>query len=119
MYDWLSGNCWSPFVTQAIKMRLEPMVGDCIQWHGPFLVSEKLYYLMNCVKVIDCALPGSNSNQLFVDSKAVESVPVFRPKGFLKDTICSERFRTDCVLHGDTGVRFGRIKDDGWEEFPF
>jgi len=119
MYGWLCGNCWSPFVSHAIKERLEPLVDGCVQWHGPFEVIGRMYWFLNCIKVIDCALPGSNDNLLFVDARVAGGSPIFRPKGFVRRLICSEAFRDNCVDSSDTGVRFGRIKEDGWEEFPF
>jgi hypothetical protein len=118
-YDWIPGMSWYPFVTESIKLRLEPIVGASIQWHGPFLVRGKSYYLLNCINVVDCALPKSNSNQLFVDANNAGTSPIFRPKGFVRWLICSQAFRDNCVNHGDTGIRFGRIKEDGWEELPF
>ena len=119
MCGWLPGNCWSPFVSQEIKGRLEPLVGECVQWHGPFEIHGQTYFFLNCVNVLDCALPASDSNLTFIDAKAVGESCIFRPKGFVRDLICSEAFRDNCVHSRDTGVRFGRIKDDGWEDFPF
>jgi hypothetical protein len=119
MYDWIPGRSCYPFVADVIKSRLEPLVGESVQWHGPFSIRERVYYLLNCISVIDCALPGSSSNQTFIDSKAVGELLIFRPKGFTRHLLCNQAFRDDCVKNGDTGVRFGRIKEDGWEDFPF
>lgn len=118
-YDWIPGGSWYPFVCEAVKTRIESAVGDSVQWIGPFVVQKKTYFLLNCVDVIDCVLPHSNSNQLFIDSRAVENKILFRPKGFTRRLICAESLRDDCVRHGDTGIRFGRIQDDGWEDMPF
>jgi hypothetical protein len=119
LYGWLSGNCWCPFVSHSIKNRLAPLVGDSVQWHGPFDVRGCFYFFLNCINVIDCALPGSDSNQLLIASDVVGDSALFRPRGFTRDLICSQEFRDNCVNSGDTGVRFGRIKEDGWEEFPW
>lgn len=119
MYDWLDGNCSSPFVSHKIKDRLAPLVGGSVQWHGPFDVRGRDYFFLNCVNVIDCALPASNSNQLFIDGNAVGDSHIFRITGRAPRLFCSQTFRDSCLNSGDTGVRFGRIKEDGWEEFPF
>jgi hypothetical protein len=119
LYDWLEGNCWSPLVSTKIRARLEPTLKNSVQWHGPFEVRGHDYYLLNCLNVIDCALPGSNSNKLLIDVAAASQLLLFRPQGFVRDLICSQVFRDDCVSNGDTGIRFGRIKEDGWEDFPF
>ena len=119
MYGWLDGNCSSPFISTEIKDRIRPLVGSCVQWHGPFDVCGRAYVFLNCVNVIDCALPGSNNNLLFIDGQAVGESHLFRIKGRAPRLFCSQAFRDNCVISGDTGVRFGRIKEDGWEEFPF
>jgi hypothetical protein len=119
MHGWLGGNCWSPFVSHEIKERLQPLLGSSIQWHGPFDVRGHTYFFLNCLNVIDCALPGSNSNLLFIDGDTVGKSQLFRIKGRAPRLYCSKAFRDNCVHSGDTGVRFGRIKEDGWEDFPF
>jgi len=119
LYGWLAGNCWSPFVSHEIKNRLSDLVGGSVQWHGPFDVRGRDYFFLNCLNVIDCALQGSNDNQLFINGGAVGESAIFRPKGFTRRLICSQAFRDNCINSGDTGVRFGCIKEDGWEEFPF
>jgi len=119
LYDWIPGSSWYPFVADSIKPRIEKMVAGTVQWHGPFAVLGRNYYLLNCVNILDCALPGSNSNKLFIDTRVVGQSPLFRPKGYVRRLICSQAFRDDCVNNRDTGIRFGRIKEDGWEELPF
>lgn len=119
IYGWLPGNCSSPFVSQEIKNRLESLVGTSVQWHGPFAVRGHSYFFLNCINTIDCALPGSDSNQLFIANDVVGASHLFRVRGRAPRLYCSQAFRDDCVNCGDTGVRFGRIKEDGWEEFPW
>lgn len=119
LYDWIGGLSWCPFVAELVKQRIEAIVGDAVQWHGPFAVRGKRYYLLNCVNILDCTLAGSNSNKLFIDASIVGQASLFRAQGFLRRLICSQAFRDDCVSNRDTGIRFGRIKEDGWEELPF
>jgi len=119
LYDWLEGNCWAPFVNSKIKTRLEPATGSTVQWHGPFDVRGNSYFHLNCVDVVDCLLPGSDDNILLLNKAAVADRCLFRVMGRAPRLFCSQAFRDNCVNSGDTGVRFGRIKEDGWEDFPF
>ena len=119
LYDWIGGYSWWPFVTKKVKSRIENQTSGAIQWQGPFVIVQQEYFLLNCVKIIDCAKKGSNDNKLFLDKEKLKNVSIFRPFGFLKDPICSSDFRDLCVKYGHSGIRFGLIKDDGWEDFPF
>lgn len=119
LYDWIGGYSWMPFVKEHIKSRIEPRVGDTIQWHGPFLFRGHQYFLLNCVKVVDCAREGSDDNMLFIDHEKARHETMFRPLGFTRKLICSSEFMEECGKNGDSGIRFGHIGNDGWEEFPF
>ena len=119
LYDWIGGYSWMPFVKEHIKSRLGPLVGDAVQWHGPFVFRGHQYFLLNCVKVVDCAKDGSNDNKLIIDNDIAVGEVLFRPLGFMRKLICSSELMESCGKNGDSGIRFGRICDDGWEEFPF
>jgi hypothetical protein len=118
-YDWVPGWSWCPFVTSNVRNNLEVLLGEGVQWHGPFVFHKNTYHLLNCTTIVDCALRASNCNQMRLDHSKLGGVHMFRPNRFRKHLFVSEALRDAIVTNGDTGVRFGLLKPDGWEEFPF
>jgi hypothetical protein len=117
-HDWVGGYSWIPYVSQRVKDRLEPQLGAAVQWHGPIPCKKKLYYMLNCVKSVDCLLPNSNSNQLFFNEQVVSNELIFRPKGFSRKLIATDQLKSSITEAGDSGIRFGMIQSDGWVEPP-
>ena len=118
LYEWIGGWPWAPSVKESVHRRLRHL-DDSVQWHGPFVVKSERYFLINCTKRIDCAMPSSDNNRLFLNYSKLAGVQLFRPVGFLRLLIVSEEFKLGVERAGETGVRFGLIQENGWELFPF
>jgi len=118
-YDWMPGISWAPYVKTYIKDRLEDKLGEWVQWVGPFQVEGHELYLLNCINVIDCAFPKSNHNNLLLNMDELKDQVIFRPKRFEKDLIITEWLKEEIETARDTGIRFGKIREDGWMEHPY
>lgn len=117
-YDWLPGWSWAPFTADHVHARLFSKLVGKVQWIGPFYVDDHGLFLFNCTNLIDCAKNGSNSNKLIINDDLSDEL-IFRPIGFEKDVIITESLKQDIETAGDTGIRFGKILEDGWIEHPF
>lgn len=113
-YDWVGGYSWNPYVGENVKNRLEPLLGKLVQWVGPIQCKSKTYFMLNCINVVDCLLPESNSNKIFFRNAGLREQWLFRPKPFVRQLIATESLRDDVLKAGDSGVRCGLIRQDGW-----
>ncbi len=119
-HEWIGGYSWSPYVLESVRMRLDK-VGN-IQWHGPFLIDKRQYYLMNVLAVTNITKETSSSNKTFFNEDIVGDYEIFRPKvnaNYSRKIFVTESFKVQTECAGERGIRFGLIKSDGWEEFPF
>ncbi|MEY4483041.1 MAG: hypothetical protein RL693_493 [Verrucomicrobiota bacterium] len=114
LYDWIGGYSWNPYVSEAVKNRLHPLLGETVQWIGPVECKGRNYFMLNCINIIDCLLPGSHSHKLLFNDNQFNDQWLFRPKGLVRCLIATEQFKKNIFQAGDSGIRFGLVKDDGW-----
>jgi hypothetical protein len=120
LYDWIGGYSWAPYVSDSVQKRLSEI--ENIQWHGPFLIEGRYYFLMNVLSVMNCITDDSTSNKTFFNQETAANYQIFRPRiegKNCRQIFVSESFKKQTEAAGETGLRFGLIKSDGWEDFPF
>jgi hypothetical protein len=119
-YDWIKGGICAIYVLEKVRIRLKGLSN--VQWHGPFLVDGNKYFLMNVLCVPNITKDNSSYNQIFFNESVAVDYDIFRPKvnaNYARKIFVSESFKKQTEAAGETGLRFGLIKSDGWEDFPF
>ena len=92
LYNW-DGHFRSPIVHQCVKDDLQSILGDAVQWIGPWEFRGYSMCGFKYVLVVDATTPESSHHRIYWNYNVVKDLVMFRPQAFKLQTYVRDDVR--------------------------